>query len=293
MRVRVSLHIPVYQLVRPCWMVGGSWALLLAPRRLAWGVRTPSTMCNSCSGQEMIKGMESTGRIHTPILLLSCAHLFIFFLRFQASKFSPPITTMTSHLPRSCLHTKADHVVLRWVLGWQSPEYDDWVQCGAFLLINLQPGGGGSLSSSAATLPPMSSFLLSLLEFYGLLLHHLSPTFSYWWQHLSTYVRCSSACRHRSPCSACSTCHDGLGRGRTQSTPITSYSGPRVRLRTSQPSPSAVGSLEGGLGDRACRCSRPPCAANRGQNGQTWQLGGGSKAVGALCARGRTDQAPG
>jgi hypothetical protein len=162
--VRVSLHIPVYQLVRPCWMVGGSWALLLAPRRLAWGVRTPSTMCNSCSGQEMIKGMESTGRIHTPILLLSCAHLFIFFLRFQASKFSPPITTMTSHLPRSCLHTKADHVVLRWVLGWQSPEYDDWVQCGAFLLINLQPGGElVFFSCYAATnvfLPPQSAGVL-------------------------------------------------------------------------------------------------------------------------------------
>jgi hypothetical protein len=179
MRVRVSLHIPVYQLVRPCWLVGGSWALLSAPRRLAWGVRTPSTMCNSCSGQEMIKGMESTGRIHTPILLLSCAHLFIFFLRFQASKFSPPITTMTSHLPRSCLRTKADHVVLRWVLGWQSPEYDDWVQCGAFLLINLQPGGGGACLLQLLHCHqclPSSSVCWSSMGFYFIICPPLSHT---------------------------------------------------------------------------------------------------------------------
>jgi hypothetical protein len=101
MRVRVLLHIPVYQLVHPCWLVGGPWALLSAPRRLAWGMQTPSTARDGYSGQERIKGMESTGRIHTPIHLPSCAHLVIFFLRFWASKFSLAIATMTSHLPRS------------------------------------------------------------------------------------------------------------------------------------------------------------------------------------------------
>jgi hypothetical protein len=108
MHVRVSLHILVYQLVRPCQLVGGPWALLSAPRQFARGVRTPSTMCDSYSIHGRKKGMVSTGWIHIPILLPSCAHLFILFLRFRSSKFSPPIATMASHFPRSRLCTKAN-----------------------------------------------------------------------------------------------------------------------------------------------------------------------------------------
>jgi hypothetical protein len=43
MCVRVLFHIPVYQLVRPCWLVGGPWALLSTPGRLMQVVWTPST----------------------------------------------------------------------------------------------------------------------------------------------------------------------------------------------------------------------------------------------------------
>jgi hypothetical protein len=69
--------------------------------------------------------MESTRWIHTPILLPSCAHLFILFLPFWASKFLPPIATMASHLPHSHLRTKANLVVLRRMLEWQSLGYDN------------------------------------------------------------------------------------------------------------------------------------------------------------------------
>jgi hypothetical protein len=100
MRVRVSLHIPIYQLVRPCWLVGGPLALLSMPGRLEQGVRTTSIGRDGYSGQERIKGMESTGWIHAPILLPSCTHLFIFSLQilgFQIlttdhyNGFSPPM----------------------------------------------------------------------------------------------------------------------------------------------------------------------------------------------------------
>jgi hypothetical protein len=114
--------------------------------------------------------MESTGWIHAPIVLPSCAHLFIFFLQFWGSKFSPPIVAMASHLPHSCLHTKADLVVLTRVLRWQSLGYDAWVRCDAFPFVNLQPGELVFFSCYAAAelVPPISSLLLTLLEFYGL-----------------------------------------------------------------------------------------------------------------------------
>jgi hypothetical protein len=72
---------------------------------------------------------------------------------------------------------KADLAVLRQVLRWQSPGYDNWVWCGTFSLVNLQPRELVFFTCYAATGPvlSMSSFLLTLLEFYGLQLHHLSP----------------------------------------------------------------------------------------------------------------------
>jgi hypothetical protein len=54
--------------------------------------------------------------------------------------------------------------------------YDDWVRCGAFPLINLQTGElVFSCYTAVGLMPSISSFLLTLLEFYGLQLHHLSP----------------------------------------------------------------------------------------------------------------------
>jgi hypothetical protein len=68
-------------------------------------------------------------------------------------------------------------VVLRRMLRWQSLGYDNWVRCSAFPLINLQSGKLVFFSYYAAIglVPPTSPFLLTLLEFYGLQLHHLPP----------------------------------------------------------------------------------------------------------------------
>jgi hypothetical protein len=51
------------------------------------------------------------------------------------------------------------------------------IGCDTFLLINLQPGEFIFLScyTVAGLVPPPSSFLFTLLEFYGLQLQHLSP----------------------------------------------------------------------------------------------------------------------
>jgi hypothetical protein len=63
------------------------------------------------------------------------------------------------------------------MLGWQSVGYDDWVRSSAFLLGNPQPGELVFFSCYAAAVlvPLISCFLLTLLEFYGLQLHHLPP----------------------------------------------------------------------------------------------------------------------
>jgi hypothetical protein len=66
---------------------------------------------------------------------------------------------------------------LRWVLSWQLSGFDGWMRCGTFPLINLQPREFIFFScyTTAGLVPPMSSFLFTLLEFYGLQLQHLSP----------------------------------------------------------------------------------------------------------------------
>jgi hypothetical protein len=59
---------------------------------------------------------------------------------------------------------------LRQFLGWQSPGFNEWMWCGTFPLINLQPGEFIFFSCyvAARLVSPVSSFLFTLLEFYGL-----------------------------------------------------------------------------------------------------------------------------
>jgi hypothetical protein len=61
-------------------------------------------------------------------------------------------------------------VVLRWVLGWQAPGYDSWLWCGALLLANLKLREFFFFScyAMARLVPLVPSFLLTLLELYGL-----------------------------------------------------------------------------------------------------------------------------
>jgi hypothetical protein len=77
---------------------------------------------------------------------------------------------MVSNLPCSHLRSEDDLRRLRRVLGWQSPGFDGWMRHGTFLLINLHQGKFIFFTcyATAGLVPPMSSFLFTLLEFYGL-----------------------------------------------------------------------------------------------------------------------------
>jgi hypothetical protein len=84
---------------------------------------------------------------------------------------------MESNLPSSCLRKEDDLRKLRRVLGWQSPGFDGWMQCGILPLIDLQPREFIFFTCyiTVGLVPPVSSFLFTLLEFYRLQLQHLSP----------------------------------------------------------------------------------------------------------------------
>jgi hypothetical protein len=77
---------------------------------------------------------------------------------------------MASNLPHSLLRIEDDLRRLRRVLGWQSSGFDGWMRCGTLPLINLQPGGLVFFTyyAVAGLVQPVSSFLFTMLEFYGL-----------------------------------------------------------------------------------------------------------------------------
>jgi hypothetical protein len=84
---------------------------------------------------------------------------------------------MASNLPRSRFHSLADLVALRRALGWQALGYDNWLRCDTPSLSNLRSGEFIFFACYAAAglVPPVSSFLLTLLELYGIQLQHVSP----------------------------------------------------------------------------------------------------------------------
>jgi hypothetical protein len=84
---------------------------------------------------------------------------------------------MAPNLPRSHLRAEDDLRRLRRLLGWQSPGFDGWMRHDTSPLVNLQPWEFIYFScyATAGLVPPMSSILFTLLEFYGLQLQHLSP----------------------------------------------------------------------------------------------------------------------
>jgi hypothetical protein len=90
-------------------------------------------------------------------------------------KLCPPITAMASNLPCSHQQTEDDLRRLRRVLGWQSSGFDGWMWHSTLPLINLQLREFVFFTcyATAGLLPLVSSFLFTLLEFYGLELQHL------------------------------------------------------------------------------------------------------------------------
>jgi hypothetical protein len=84
---------------------------------------------------------------------------------------------MASNLSRSCFCSPTNLEALRRVLGWQASGYKVWLRYGVGSPLNLRPREFGFFAcyATAGLVPPVSSFLFTLLEFYGLQLKHLSP----------------------------------------------------------------------------------------------------------------------
>jgi hypothetical protein len=62
-------------------------------------------------------------------------------------------------------------------MGWQAPDLACKVKSGDASLANMRPGDFIFFVAYALArlVPPLSSFFLTLLEYYGLQLQHLSP----------------------------------------------------------------------------------------------------------------------
>jgi hypothetical protein len=96
--------------------------------------------------------------------------LFFILKPSVASPLWPPITVMAPNLSRSRLRSEDDIRRLRRLLGWQSPGFNGWMRHGTLPLTNLRLGKFVYFScyAKAGLMPPVSSFLFTLLEFYGL-----------------------------------------------------------------------------------------------------------------------------
>jgi hypothetical protein len=86
-------------------------------------------------------------------------------------------STMAAELPPSRFRSSSSFAGLRRLMGWQAPGFKHRLKRGVVPLANLEPGDFVFFSAYALAglVPPLSSFFLMLLEFYGLQLHHLSP----------------------------------------------------------------------------------------------------------------------
>jgi hypothetical protein len=124
-------------------------------------------------------GRESHRKIHAPsfcFLVPKLLHLLPLILSPPPpSRSLPPLTAMASNLVASRLRWENNLRKLRWLLGWQSSEFDVRIRCGSILLGGLWPSEFIFFTSYA-----LSGFILSfssffmLLENNGLHLNHLS-----------------------------------------------------------------------------------------------------------------------
>jgi hypothetical protein len=126
------------------------------------------------------QGVESAIRIHTSILLSSCTRLFC--LLFSCASWfllnpRPPSIAMAVELPPSRFRTTGSLASLRRLMGWQAPGLTSKLKHGVASLANMGPRDFifFAVYALAGLVPPLSSFFLKLLEYYGLQLHHVSP----------------------------------------------------------------------------------------------------------------------
>jgi hypothetical protein len=79
-------------------------------------------------------------------------------------------STMATELPPSWFRSLGSLASLRQLMGWQAPGFEHRLKRGVGPLANLEPGDFVffSVYALAGLVPPLSSFFLMLLEFYGL-----------------------------------------------------------------------------------------------------------------------------
>jgi hypothetical protein len=89
----------------------------------------------------------------------------------------PLSTAIAVELPPSRFKMTGSLASLRRLMGWQAPDLACKVKSGAASLANMRPGDFVFFTAYALAglVPPLSSFFLTLLEYYGLQLQHLSP----------------------------------------------------------------------------------------------------------------------
>jgi hypothetical protein len=77
---------------------------------------------------------------------------------------------MAAELPPSRFKTIGFLASLRWLMGWQAPDLTCKVKSGATSLANMRPGDFIFFVAYALAglVPPLTSFFLILLEYYGL-----------------------------------------------------------------------------------------------------------------------------
>jgi hypothetical protein len=86
------------------------------------------------------------------------------------SDLRPPSTAMAAELPPSRFKMTGSLASLRRLMGWQAPDLTCKVKSGATSLTNMRPRDFVFFAAYALArlVPPLSSFFLTLLEYYGL-----------------------------------------------------------------------------------------------------------------------------
>jgi hypothetical protein len=115
---------------------------------------------------------------------------------------------MAAELPPSRFKMTDSLASLRWLVGWQTPGLACKVKSGAAPLANMRLGDFVIFMAYALVglVPPLSSIILTLLEYYGLQLQHHSPNSIALVASSSTSARCTWGYDHRCGCSDASSC---------------------------------------------------------------------------------------
>jgi hypothetical protein len=100
-----------------------------------------------------------------------------FFALIFLHDFQPPSTATAAELPPSWFKMTGSLASLRRLMGWQAPGLTCKVKSGAASLANMRLGDFDFFAAYALAgqVLLLSSFSLTLLEYYGLQLQHLSP----------------------------------------------------------------------------------------------------------------------